>query len=160
MAIRFGTAQVTLRGVGAENVFPGGDPGVPIHIDGHYIQASSYILQDFLDVERVEVLRGPQGTLYGRNAIGGSVNIITKRPTDTFEGYASVDVGNYNKRLFQAVVSGPSLIMFGDVWLLLMKSEMGLLRTSHPWVLMSWQLDYTSVRGSLEIDFLIIFKLS
>ncbi len=62
-----GGAQVTMRGIGAENLTPGGDPGVPLHIDGHYIQSSAYMLKDFFDVERVEVLRCPQGTLYGRN---------------------------------------------------------------------------------------------
>ena len=101
-----GPAQVTIRGVGMENTFLGGDPGVPVHIDGHYIQDSTYILQDFMDIERVEVLRGPQGTLYGRNAIGGSINIITKQPSEDFFATASIDVGNYNKRLFQAVVNG------------------------------------------------------
>lgn len=149
----WGPAQVTLRGVGAENVFPGGDPGVPIHIDGHYIQASSYILQDFLDVERVEVLRGPQGTLYGRNAIGGSVNIITKRPTDTFEGYASVDVGNYNKRLFQAVVSGPlSDNVRGRLVASNEKRDGFIENLSSIGAQDLANSDYTSVRGSLEID--------
>ena len=90
-----------------DNILLGGDPGVPIHIDGHYIQDPSYVLRDFLDVERVEVLRGPQGTLYGRNAAGGSINIITKRPTESFEASLSADVGNYDKRLLQAVISGP-----------------------------------------------------
>ncbi|MGB2264893.1 MAG: TonB-dependent receptor plug domain-containing protein, partial [Glaciecola sp.] len=74
------TSQVTLRGIGAENINPGGDPGVAVHVDGAYQQYTGYIAQDLFDVERVEVLRGPQGTLYGRNATGGSINIITKKP--------------------------------------------------------------------------------
>lgn len=102
-----GSVYVTMRGIGMGNIYAGGDPGVPIHIDGHYIQSSNYILRDFLDIERVEVLRGPQGTLYGRNAVGGSINIITKRPTESFEASMSLDVGNYDRRLLQAMISGP-----------------------------------------------------
>ncbi len=101
-----GSVQVTMRGIGAENNGAGGDPGVPLHIDGHYIQFSNYILRDLFDVERVEVQRGPQGTLYGRNAVGGNINIVTKRPSDVFEGKISLDMGNYNKINFQGVVSG------------------------------------------------------
>jgi len=103
----FGSAKASIRGVGSVNIFPGGDPGVPVHVDGHYVQSTAYLLRDFLDVERVEVLRGPQGTLYGRNAIGGNINVITKRPTEELEGLVSIDAGNYNRRLLQGVVSGP-----------------------------------------------------
>lgn len=101
------TPHVTIRGVGAANSFPGGDPGVPIHLDGHYLQASRFITRDMLDVERVEVLRGPQGTLYGRNASGGSINIISKQPTDRPEGSLALGVGNYGDLTATAVLSGP-----------------------------------------------------
>lgn len=100
------TSQVTLRGIGAENINPGGDPGVAVHVDGAYQQYSGYIAQDFFDVERVEVLRGPQGTLYGRNATGGSINIITKKPTEELEGSIGMAIGNYNQNKFQGVISG------------------------------------------------------
>ena len=100
------TSQVTLRGVGAENINPGGDPGVAVHVDGAYQQYTGYIAQDFFDVERVEVLRGPQGTLYGRNATGGSINIITKKPTEELEGSISLGMGNYSQNKFQGVISG------------------------------------------------------
>ncbi len=102
-----GSVQVSIRGVGSENIAVGGDPGVPLHINGHYIQLSSYMLQDFFDIERVEVQRGPQGTLYGRNAIGGNINIITNRPTETFESKVGLAVGNYNDKTAQIMVSGP-----------------------------------------------------
>ena len=100
-------AQLVVRGIGSVNTFAGGDPGVPIHLDGHYLQAPSFILHDMLDVSRVEVLRGPQGTLYGRNAIGGNVNIISNAPTENFEGRATVGVGNYQERDLSLVLSGP-----------------------------------------------------
>ncbi len=101
------TSQVTLRGIGAENINPGGDPGVAVHLDGAYQQSTAFIGQDFFDVERIEVLRGPQGTLYGRNATGGSINIITRRPTDQFEALLRVGLGNYDQRKVQGVISGP-----------------------------------------------------
>jgi iron complex outermembrane recepter protein len=72
------------------------DPAVATYIDGvNQFGLDTYIAQ-LLDVERIEVLRGPQGTLYGRNATGGVINIITKQPTNQTSGYASADFGNYN----------------------------------------------------------------
>ena len=99
--------NMAIRGVSTPNSTPGGDPGVPIYVDGHYIQASSFAMRDMLDIQRVEVLRGPQGVLKGRNASGGSIELITKRPTHEFEGGFSVDVGNYNRREVRAMLSGP-----------------------------------------------------
>jgi len=97
--------KVVIRGVGTENYTVGSDPGVAIHRDGAYIARSSVAMFDFFDINRVEVLRGPQGTLYGRNATGGVINILSNEPTDTVEGYAKVEVGNYSKRRFEAAVS-------------------------------------------------------
>ncbi len=100
-------SNMAIRGVSTPNSTPGGDPGVPVYVDGHYIQASSFALRDMLDVQRVEVLRGPQGVLKGRNASGGSIDFITNRPSNEFEGNVSVDLGNYNRREFRFVASGP-----------------------------------------------------
>jgi iron complex outermembrane receptor protein len=100
-------ARVTLRGIGTETLVGGGDPGVALHIDGVYVGRNSAAAGDVFDVERLEILRGPQGTLYGRNATGGSVNIITQKPTDEIEGYADLTLGNYNERSIRAVANVP-----------------------------------------------------
>jgi iron complex outermembrane receptor protein len=99
--------RVTLRGVGTETLVGGGDPGVALHIDGVYVGRNSAAAADIFDVERLEVLRGPQGTLFGRNANGGSVNIITKRPQDQFEGFVDVSYGNYNALRIRGAVNVP-----------------------------------------------------
>lgn len=100
-------ARVTLRGIGTETLIGGGDPGVALHIDGVYVGRNSVAAGDIFDVERVEVLRGPQGTLYGRNATGGSVNIITKRPTKELEGSADITYGNYDALRVRGTLNVP-----------------------------------------------------
>ena len=75
----------------------GFDPGVAYHIDGIYVGQPSSMPVDMWDMERVEVLRGPQGTLYGRNTTGGSINVITAGPTDDFESNIDLTLGNYDR---------------------------------------------------------------
>jgi iron complex outermembrane receptor protein len=81
-----GNERVTLRGVGRNTNNFGAEPGVANYTDGIYQSFASIAGRDNLFVDRIEVLRGPQGTLYGRNSIGGALNIISKRPTDEFKG--------------------------------------------------------------------------
>ncbi len=149
---RGGVVKVTMRGIGTENLTPGGDPGVPIHINGHYIQSPAYILRDFMDVERVEVQRGPQGTLYGRNAIGGNINIITKKPTDTFEGMISGEVGDYDKRKIQVMISGPISENLRGRIALSDESRDGYVKNVGIGGKDMDTSDYTAVRGALEYD--------
>jgi len=79
-----GVALINIRGVGqARN----GEPPVAVVVDGVQISNAYEITQDLFDVERIEVLKGPQGAVYGRNAIGGAINIITKQPTNEMEGF-------------------------------------------------------------------------
>lgn len=96
-----------IRGVGTQYANPGLEPSVASYFNDLYLSRASAGFMQFFDVERVEVLKGPQGTLYGRNTTGGAIRIITKDPTDEFEGSATAGVGNYDKRFGAAVVSGP-----------------------------------------------------
>jgi len=105
---RFSTyAQIYIRGVGSNNSFNGSDPSVTVHADGVYLARPFAQFSNFLDVQRVEVLRGPQGLLYGRNSVGGTINIISRKPTDDFAARASALVGNYSLVDLGGFVSGP-----------------------------------------------------
>ena len=87
--------RITIRGVGIDSLASGIDPAVATYVDGYYTRGiGPYEANNFFDVERIEVLRGPQGTLYGRNTAGGAINIISKKPKHEFEGEANLEVGN------------------------------------------------------------------
>lgn len=78
-------ANVAIRGIGNSQIGAGADPGVAVHVDGVYLAQPGLGVATFLDVQRVEILRGPQGTLFGRNATGGAVNIVPSTPSTSFE---------------------------------------------------------------------------
>ena len=88
----------SIRGVQTEDFGIGTEPAVGIFIDGGYSGRSGGSLIFFNDIERVEVLKGPQGTLFGRNTSAGALSIITRKPSDRLEASATVRFGNYNKR--------------------------------------------------------------
>lgn len=100
-------SQVYIRGIGSNNVFGGSDPSSTIHLDGVYLARPASYLSNFLDVERIEVLRGPQGTLYGRNSVGGTINVVSRRPGSQLEARLQATGGNYGLARLEGYISGP-----------------------------------------------------
>ncbi len=100
-------AVVYLRGVGQNDSLAFADAGVGVYVDDVFIARSQAAFLELFDTERVEVLRGPQGTLYGRNTIGGAVKFVSKRPTDEVEAYGEVGFGNFNSTILKGRLSGP-----------------------------------------------------
>lgn len=96
-----------IRGVGTNSSSVGDDSSVGVFIDGVYAGRAGGYSADMFDIERIEVLRGPQGTLYGRNVAGGAMNIITKNPSEEFEGRIEATAGDYDLLAFKGMLSGP-----------------------------------------------------
>ena len=100
---------VSIRGIGNEaNQNDSAQPGVAYHIDGVYIASPFALNADFLDVARIDVLRGPQGTVFGQNSTGGTINVISRQPMlDRVEGYAGLGGGTYNLFRGEAALNLP-----------------------------------------------------
>ncbi len=92
-------STVTIRGSVSGNPAIWVDPPVGLYLNGIYLGKSQGSVFDVIDIERVEVLRGPQGTLFGRNTEGGAINFVTRRPSGEFSGSAKLELGNYNRRV-------------------------------------------------------------
>ena len=101
--------DIRIRGVGRNFRSLGGDPGVATYYNGVYSEDALIALTEnaLFDVERIEVLRGPQGTLYGRNSVGGAINYITKSPTDELSGSIRAQFGSHRNREYYGILSGP-----------------------------------------------------
>lgn len=102
-----GETQLFLRGVGAVTFIGGFDSSVAVYADGVYLSRPSAIAPALFDVDRVEVLKGPQGSLYGRNATAGAINLISRGPTEQWSGNASATIGKYSNVDVLAGVGGP-----------------------------------------------------
>ncbi len=102
------TTQVYIRGVGDFGSTAISNPAVAFNVDGVYVGRSQSLVSEFYDIERVEVLKGPQGTLYGRNASGGAINLISARPKlGELNGNLSAEVANFNSQVFDAAINIP-----------------------------------------------------
>jgi len=99
--------NIQIRGIGTQAISVTTDPAVAIAFNNIPFIRNHFFEQEFFDVDDVEVLRGPQGTLYGRNATAGVVNITSAQPTGDFQGNASVDVGNFDERRLEGMVNIP-----------------------------------------------------
>ncbi|MDB5582293.1 MAG: TonB-dependent receptor [Bradyrhizobium sp.] len=100
-------AIVYIRGIGQQDSGIEFDPGVGIYVDGIYMGRSQGVDLDLVDIARVEVLRGPQGTLFGKNTVGGAINVITAKPEDKWAGSADLTVGAYHRMDAKAGINIP-----------------------------------------------------
>jgi iron complex outermembrane recepter protein len=102
-----GNATFNIRGVSQNDFADHYEPPVALYVDEAYVPHQAAGRSQLFDIQRVEVLRGPQGTLFGRNSTGGLVHIISEQPGDAFTGYATVTYGEYDLRTLEAAVGGP-----------------------------------------------------
>ena len=99
--------RIFIRGVGVNDFNPSTASAVGIYVDGVYVSSPLAQLASFYDLQQVEVLRGPQGTLYGRNTTGGAINVTTRKPSNTVEANLDLEYGNLNRLNMQGGVGGP-----------------------------------------------------
>ncbi|QZP08963.1 TonB-dependent receptor [Caenibius sp. WL] len=101
--------QISIRGAVQGQTQPFTDPAVGLYLDGAYIGKSAGAVFDVAELERVEVLNGPQGTLYGRNTLAGAINLVTQKPTGRFGGKLEIGIGNFGKRYAQGSLNLPAI---------------------------------------------------
>ena len=99
--------NIYIRGVGQPDALQTFDPAVGVYVDDVYLSRIRGTQFELMDIERLEVLRGPQGTLYGKNTIGGAIKVVTRRPDQTARGAASFTVGSYSELVGNGTISGP-----------------------------------------------------
>ena len=145
-------AIVTMRGIGTDIITSNGDAGVALYQDGVYLGRASATLAGFYDVERVEVLRGPQGTLYGRNAIGGSINVLSAKPSQDLEVATEALFGDLDHVRLRGLLNAPlgdkAAARITAVW----EERDGYLENLVPGVGDSNDIDNYAVRGQLLFD--------
>jgi len=147
----FGSAPVIfLRGMGQEDFQVVNDPAVGVYVDGIYLARTVGSLLALADTERVEVLRGPQGTLFGANAIGGAINFITKKPTSKFTTTTKLTLGDYSRQDLEIVVNGPLMENLAGRLSFLNRSREGFVKaTQYPDVYFG-DVKFAAYRGQLR----------
>jgi outer membrane receptor protein involved in Fe transport len=103
----FSSYSIQIRGIGTQAISATTDPAVAVAFNNTPFVRNRFFEQEFYDLQRIEVLRGPQGTLYGRNATAGVVNIISQKPKFTYEAKLSADVANYNSTRLEGMINLP-----------------------------------------------------
>ncbi len=103
----FSGYSIQIRGIGTQAISVTTDPAVAVALNDIPFIRNHFFEQEFFDLGQAEILRGPQGTLYGRNATAGVVNLVTAKPTDQFEAMASAEIGNYQQRRFEGMINLP-----------------------------------------------------
>ena len=99
--------NVTIRGIGLNDYAANNNPAAGIYVDEVYLVSPAMLSFGMFDLERVEVLKGPQGTLFGRNTTAGTVNFVSKKPSDVLDGYLTLDYGNYDRLQAEGAIGGP-----------------------------------------------------
>lgn len=146
----YGYPLIALRGVNTDGFIETLPQSTGVYADGVYLSQPPMQAFRLLDIERMEVLKGPQGTIYGRNTIAGAVNFISKKPTFEPEGYATVGVGNYSKSSFEAAFGGPfSETVAGRIAVKYLRQTGSPLTNNNPGVGDGGEIDQLFARGSL-----------
>jgi iron complex outermembrane recepter protein len=145
-----GQALISIRGITSADDGAGLDNSVALFLDGVYIGRQAGINFDMFDLERIEVLKGPQGTLFGRNAIAGAINVITSKPEDEFSGKIAATIGNEGILRYQGLVTGPLSDSLAGKLVVNHREHDGFTRNT----LLNKDVqdeDYTSFRGQLRL---------
>jgi iron complex outermembrane receptor protein len=146
-------SKVSIRGIGRPNNALGSDPGVGIYTDGVYnTENGIFSYCNFCDIERIEVLRGPQGTLYGRNAVGGAINFVSKAPQEDFGGYVNLEAGNDGYLVTQAQLTGALNETFSGIVTVSKKERDALQENLAEGVGDFGNVDRTYISGTLKAD--------
>jgi iron complex outermembrane recepter protein len=146
-----GQALIAIRGITSADDGAGLDNSVALFLDGVYIGRQAGINFDMFDLERVEVLKGPQGTLFGRNAIAGAVNVVTSKPAEEFSAKVRLTAGNEGILRYQGLITGPLSESLSGKLVFNQRQHDGFVRNT----LLNKDVqdeDYTSVRGQLRLS--------
>ena len=146
----FGYPLIAIRGVNTDGFIETLPQSTGVYADGVYVSQPPMQAFRLLDLERIEVLKGPQGTIYGRNTIAGAINLISKQPTFEPEGYATVGFGEYSRGSFEGAYGGPiSETAAGRIAVKYLRQTDSPLTNTHPNVDDGGELDQLMARGSL-----------